>query len=110
MVYLLNRPCPDLGMVPISEDRFVRQIRQSIACGDLVSALDEDTAKRLTDLIRLTYGHWIGDIPSIDSDVFQDATPNDISITLPDNLESCDIVLSTDSYGDWHRYRMYEKM
>ena len=87
MIYLINQPLTEQEMSETNLRSVRDEIEMAQRTGELVSALDADTAKNA--------GEWIVlDLPEFDSEFFQGATPDDIPITLSNNLELGDTVIS----------------
>ena len=87
MIYLINQRMHDRQMTYFSDNEFIRLITRAIDDGDLVSALDDDTANLYSE-------HFGIDIPQMDKNYFNNSTPDDVPIMLEDNADFGDTILS----------------
>ena len=89
MIYLINQPLTELEMSETNLRSVRDEIQMAQRTEELVSALDAETAKTAGEYLVL-------DLPEFDTVFFQGATPDDTPITLSDNLELGDTVISID--------------
>ena len=102
MLYLLDRRLSDLSMDRMSSVSAIDAIKTAIEAEELISGLDPETINLFSSIHNL-------EVPDFDKSVFQDASPDDVSITLCDNLELGDEVISTEDCVAFYYYQQFEE-
>ena len=104
MLYLTNQELPFIEMARISPMRATEIIENAHIDESIISALDSETANMLKAGLELKI-----DIPELDREEFgPDATPDDVAITIEDNLELGDEVLAIDHRGTYYYFMQTE--
>ena len=99
MVYLVNQRCPDIEMEYMTDTDVIPKLKQAFKEESLSVILDETTSDKLNQKLPFT-------LPDFD-EKFAGESPDDVVVTLPDNLELGDEIIAVEEHGSFLMYYGY---